>query len=101
MTLVELYRKVIEMLPKGIDVKRLNKLVEDLRSRGLWAERHSYSIRIMYNDLIVASLHLYPGFSEAVLRLYGGGLNKRVQEIVEEVLVKNLPGFNIKVQILR
>ncbi|MEM1773435.1 MAG: hypothetical protein QXQ71_06405, partial [Desulfurococcaceae archaeon] len=59
------------MLPIGISVKVLNSIVDELRKRGLWAERHSYSIRIMYNGEFVASLHIYPGFNEAVLRLYG------------------------------
>lgn len=89
------------MLPKGIDIKRLNNLVNELRTRGLWAERHSYSIRLMYNNAIIASLHLYPGFNEAELRLYGGSINGYVQRVVVEVLSKHLPDFIVKIQVLR
>jgi hypothetical protein len=84
------------MLPKGIPVSKLNNLVEYLRKRGIWAERHSYSIRMIYRGAIVASLHLYPGYSEAVLRLYGDEeSNNVVEEVVKEALVTYLPEYAI------
>lgn len=90
------------MLPMGISTKRLNNFINELRSHGLWAERHSYSIRIMYRDKIVASLHLYPGFNKAVLRLYGDDQeNKYVLLNVTKSIDKYLPGFKIEVYILR
>jgi hypothetical protein len=83
---------------RGIDVKVLNKLVEELRRRSLWAERHSYSIRIIYNNLIVASLHIYPGFNEAVLRLYGDAVSDAyVQKVISEVLPRILTGIKLRV----
>jgi uncharacterized membrane protein len=90
------------MYVKGIDVKKLNKLVDELRKRDLWAERHSYSIRIIYNGLIVASLHIYPGFNEAVLRLYGDNTSDRyVQSVVGEVLSQVLEDVKLKVVKIR
>jgi len=90
------------MYVKGIDVKKLNKLVDELRKRDLWAERHSYSIRIIYNGLIVASLHIYPGFNEAVLRLYGDNTSDRyVQSVVSEVLSQVLEDVKLKVVKIR
>ncbi|MEM2024893.1 MAG: hypothetical protein QXW94_01200 [Desulfurococcaceae archaeon] len=85
------------MFYSGVDHKKLNLVVSELRNKGLWAERHSYSIRIMYAREFVASLHLYPGFNEAVLRLYGKPeTNKVVAEAVESALGKHLPGFFVK-----
>jgi len=80
---------------KSIDVKRLNRLINELRKRGLWAERHSYSIRIIYNNTIVASLHLYPGFNEAVLRLYGDSVDNYVYSTVSRVLREVLGDFKL------
>lgn len=87
--------RLYSMLPVGIDVRVLNKIVNELRELDLWAERHSYSIRIMHKDMFVASLHLYPGYNEAVLRLYGGEANKHVQNVVRAVLEKYLPNFRL------
>ncbi|MGB9827798.1 MAG: hypothetical protein ACPLSM_04700 [Thermosphaera sp.] len=86
--------------PRGIPVKVLNKLVEELNQRGLYAERHSYSIRMMYQGRFVASLHLYPGFNQAVLRVYGESerINKTVEEVVEELVKKYLEGLELNVQ---
>lgn len=89
------------MFLRGVDVKTLNNLVRELRARGLWAERHSYSIRIAYSGLFVASLHLYPGFNEAVLRLYGHeDANRHVQKEVESLIKKYFPGYILRVVIL-
>ncbi len=89
------------MIPRGISVKKLNNFLEDLRKQGLWAERHSYSIRIMYNGKFVASLHLYPGFNEAVLRLYGDvEVNNMVQEVVYKTVSRYLPDFKLKIQVI-
>lgn len=86
------------MIPRGIDVRKLNIMVSELRKRGLWAERHAYSIRIIYSDLIVASLHLYPGFNEAVLRVYSGRVevDEFVINTVREVINKHLPEFKLR-----
>lgn len=85
------------MLPIGINVKVLNNIVYELRSKNLWAERHSYSIRIMYNGRFVASLHIYPGFNEAALRLYGSEeSNEMVLSAVKELFTKYLPHYSLK-----
>lgn len=91
------------MIPKGIDVRLLNKIVEMLRTDDLWTERHSYSLRIAYKGMLVASLHLYPGFNEAVLRLYGesSSTNNYVMGEVLRVLKITLPEFKVRVQVLR
>jgi hypothetical protein len=87
--------------PRGIPVVVLNKLVEELNEKNLYAERHSYSIRMMYNGRFVASLHLYPGFNQAVLRLYGESeaINKKVSEIVAELVKKYLENLELIVQV--
>ncbi|MEM4481993.1 MAG: hypothetical protein QXK88_05655 [Desulfurococcaceae archaeon] len=90
------------MLYPSLDHKKLNLVVSELRNKGLWAERHSYSIRIMYAREFVASLHLYPGFNEAVLRLYGKPeANKLVLEAVESALGKHLPGLFVKLVFIK
>ncbi|WP_276814911.1 hypothetical protein [Desulfurococcus amylolyticus] len=83
---------------KGIPVKVLNSMVEAFRLKGLWAERHSYSLRIMYNNRFAASLHLYPGFNEAVLRLISGDplINSRIRSIVKEIMSIYLPGYVVR-----
>jgi len=86
------------MYPRAISIRVLNKVVEELRTGPLWAERHSYSIRIMYNGVFVASLHLYPGLNEAVLKLYGPQeVNNYVKARVELIASKYLQGFKINV----
>ncbi|MFZ8791637.1 MAG: hypothetical protein ACO2OS_05090 [Thermosphaera aggregans] len=87
--------------PRGIPVRVLNKLVEELNEKNLYAERHSYSIRMMYNGRFVASLHLYPGFNQAVLRVYGESevINKKVSEIVVELVRKYLKNLELIVQV--
>lgn len=95
-------KPVDSSVPRGIEVKVLNALLDDLRKRGIWAERHSYSIRMIYSEALVASLHLYPGFGEAVLRLYGNReSNEYVLSAVRELVTKYLPDFNLKVVFLR
>jgi len=55
----------------------------------------------MYNGKFVASLHLYPGFNEAVLRLYGDvEVNNMVQEVVYKTVSRYLPDFKIKIQVI-
>jgi hypothetical protein len=89
------------MLPRGINVKVLNRLVEDMKKSGLIAERHSYSIRIMYRSHIVASIHLYPGYDNAVVKLYGDEeANRVVLETTVELLKKHLPGFKVEFQVI-
>ncbi len=86
------------MLIESRDVRRLNRLVNELKKHSLWVERHSYSIRIIYNNTIVASLHLYPGFNEAVLRLYGGVVDNYVYSTVSRVLREVLGDFKLIVK---
>ena len=89
------------MLPVGIDVRILNKIVNELRNRGLWAERHSYSIRIMHNGKFVASLHIYPGFNEVVLKLYGSRESNEITlSATKEVFTKYLPSYNLVIRFL-
>jgi len=62
------------VLPKNIlrwisarDLDMINILLE---KHGLEVSRHAYSYRLLYKGKIVASIHLYPGFEEASIRLY-------------------------------
>lgn len=87
------------MIPKGIDVRVLNKLVNELREKDLWAERHSYSIRIMHRDKFVSSIHLYPGYNEAVIRIYTDEVDsKAILGTISTTITKYLPGFTLRIQ---
>ncbi|MEM1628388.1 MAG: hypothetical protein QXP02_01795 [Desulfurococcaceae archaeon] len=82
----------------GINNRVLNNFVKELRDRGIWAERHSYSIRLMYKETIVASLHLYPGFNKAILKLYGGDIiDEYVENNVKIAMLKFLPTFHLDI----
>lgn len=78
--------------PRGIPVRIFNKILEELNERKIYAERHSYSIRMMFQGKFVASLHLYPGFNQAVLRVYGESeeVNQLIISVVRELLNKHL-----------
>ncbi|MEM2009552.1 MAG: hypothetical protein QXV51_01735 [Thermosphaera sp.] len=86
--------------PKGISVKLLNKILEELNQRGIYAERHSYSIRMMFKGRFVASLHLYPGFNQGVLRVYGDSeeINQFIVNVVGELLNKYLKELELIVE---
>lgn len=89
------------MLPVGISVRVLNNMVNYLRINGIWAERHAYSIRLIYNGKLTASLHLYPGYGLAVLRLYGDPYaNNYVSVKVSEAVEKFLPGYRLEVSVI-
>lgn len=84
----------------GIPVGTLNKLVEELRRSGVWAERHSYSIRGMYNGKFVVSIHIYPGYGLVKIRLYSGDerIDETVYNIVKQAVDKYLKGYLIEAQ---
>lgn len=89
------------MYIKGIDVRTFNRIVEELRERGLWAERHSYSMRVMLNGKFVASAHFYPGHELVVIRVYGEPAASRVAaSIIEEVLRAHLKGYKLEFQFI-
>ncbi|MET1159866.1 MAG: hypothetical protein ABWW65_02795 [Thermoprotei archaeon] len=89
-------------VPRGIDNKLLNNFIAELRRKGLWAERHSYSIRILFREKISASLHLYPGYNEAVLRLYSGDerIDKYICNTIRDLLKRFLPDYEITCSVL-
>ncbi|MEZ0394073.1 MAG: hypothetical protein ABWK00_03400 [Desulfurococcaceae archaeon] len=76
---------------------KLQRLTQALREGGLWAERHSYSIRIMYHEKFVASLHLYPLHGEAVMRLYSDEepVNDYVLNAVRKALQQHFPELRL------
>lgn len=85
------------MYIKGIDVKTFNRIVEELRKRGLWAERHSYSMRMMLSEKFVASAHFYPGHELVVIRIYGEPeAGRAAASIIEEVLRTHLKGYKLE-----
>ncbi|WP_440059956.1 hypothetical protein ACSU1N_02030 [Thermogladius sp. 4427co] len=90
-------------IPKGIHPRVFNKIVWELRSLGLWAERHSYSMRVMYRDKFVASLHFYPGYNIIEGRLYAEspGVNEYLAETLSNVLSKYLRDYKIVFRIIR
>lgn len=84
----------------GIPVEMLNRLVEELRRNGIWAERHSYSIRGMYNGKFVVSMHIYPGYRLVNIRLYSGDekIDDIVFGIVKRAVDRYLKGYLIEAQ---
>ncbi|MEM1933014.1 MAG: hypothetical protein QXY53_01225 [Desulfurococcaceae archaeon] len=75
----------------------LNHLVNELRSRGLWVERHSYSFRVMYCGKIVASFHIYPYHKEIHVRLYSGvdEIDTYLKNTLEETFIKIMGDYKI------
>lgn len=71
-----------------------------LRESGLWVERHSYSFRIMYGGRIVGSLHIYPGFREAILKVYNvnEGEASYVVSTVRRVFETLFPEYELSVK---
>ena len=61
--------------------------MQRLRENGFYVGRHSYSYRLFYEGKVVAelfnSLHLYPGYREACLRLYR--VRRDLAELAEAV----------------
>jgi hypothetical protein len=88
----------MSLLPIGIHSKILNRLVWDLRKQGLWAERHSYSFRIIYNNRFIASFHIYPGYNEVEIRVYGDEADEHVIEVIEKTITDHLPSYMIRVK---
>lgn len=84
---------------RGVRHDVLNDIVNELRKRGLWVERHSYSFRVMFRGRIVASFHIYPIHMEVDVRLYSGSVSvdNMVLKNLEEVFRKKLPGFKVNV----
>ena len=86
------------LLPKGIHVKVLNQIVWELRDRGLWVERHSYSFRVFRNERIVGSFHIYPGYNEVILRIIDKQAGEEVITIIVDVLKKHLPEYKVVIE---
>lgn len=82
--------------------RSLNLLVNELRSRGLWVERHSYSFRVMLQEKIVASFHVYPYHREIYARLYSGNeeIDSFVMKVLEETFIKILGDYKIQFSIV-
>ena len=89
-------------VPRGIHPRVLNSITWRLRKHGLWVERHTYSYRIMYRGKLIASLHIYPGYDEAILRLYSGDetVDQYIVDTVSNVFKELLPGIKLKIEVL-
>lgn len=89
------------MINKQVDHRLLNKFVWLLRNKGLWIERHSYSFRIMYGNLIIGSLHIYPGFREAVLKIHSLGTNEaeKIVYVIKSVFNELFPEYELNIQL--
>ena len=87
-----------------VRISDLDGLVQRLRENGFYVGRHSYSYRLFYEGKVVAglfnSLHLYPGYREACLRLYrvhrdlAGAVRERIIMVVRDVF----PDYKIVVK---
>ncbi|NAZ26657.1 MAG: hypothetical protein GU348_00700 [Thermogladius sp.] len=90
-------------MPRGIHPRVFNNMIRDLRGRGLWAERHSYSMRVMYEGRFVASLHFYPGYNIVEARLYAESpqLNEMLRGLINGVIAQYLPEYRVDVKVIR
>jgi len=86
-------------IPKGIHPRVLNNITWDLRSLGIWVERHSYSYRIIYGGVIVGSIHIYPGYDEVVIRI--SSKYAELLPMIAGTLLKYLPRYKITTEYLR
>ena len=71
------------MFLRWVRAKDLDCIVYELEKRDIEASRHAYSYRLLYKGMIVAGVHVYPGFNEASVRLY-----KIVHDLAEEASSK-------------
>ncbi len=84
--------------PIGIQHKILNNIVWELRKHGFWVERHSYSFRAMIKNYFIGSFHVYPGYNEVVVKLYGNlEIHRRFAETVITIFKKYLPNYRVKI----
>jgi len=85
-------------VPRGVHPRILNKLTWELRNRGIWVERHSYSYRVFYGGRIAGSIHIYPGFDEVVVKLY------REYELLAQPIISVfnsiLPQYRVRVEVV-
>ncbi len=58
---------------------------------------------MFYREHVVASLHIYPGYDEAILRLYSGdeGIDEYVARTITRVLRELLPWIRVKKEVLK
>ncbi|RLG84060.1 MAG: hypothetical protein DRO40_02525 [Thermoprotei archaeon] len=66
-------------MKQWVSARDLDALVWELDSRGIEASRHAYSYRLLYKGMLIASIHVYPGYKEISLRLY-----KFMKELAKE-----------------
>lgn len=79
--------------------RQLDAVTRLLSEKGIEASRHAYSYRLLYRGAIVASIHLYPGYEEASVRLYRAypSLAREALDIIIWVLKKVFPNYTITV----
>lgn len=85
--------------PVGLQHKLLNNIVWEFRKKKFWVERHSYSFRVMFNNIFIASFHVYPGYNEVVVRLYNNDTHVYIRfiNLFFKLFNKYMPNYYVKV----
>ncbi len=87
-------------LLKWVSVRELDSINMLLEKNGIEVSRHAYSYRLLYKGKIIASIHLYPGFEEASIRLYKYSKDEadEVKDVIIGVVKKVFPNYRISVK---
>ncbi|WFO74986.1 hypothetical protein J4526_07910 [Desulfurococcaceae archaeon MEX13E-LK6-19] len=92
------------VLPKNllrwVSARELDMINMLLEKHDIEASRHAYSYRLLYKGKIIASIHLYPGFEEASIRLYKYSRDEasEVKDVIVGVVKKVFPNYKISVK---
>ncbi len=93
---------VVKTYTRWINPKKLDELLYALREIGIDVWRHSYSYRLIYKNTIIASLHIYPGYNDIIIRILGVN-RKTAMSIMKYILTKIrevLPHYKIHIKII-
>lgn len=76
----------------------LDAVAAELKSRGYYVARHSYSYMLIERGSYAASLHIYPLLGKATLRVQasGEGADRLVTEAVS-IVERCFPGIEVEV----
>lgn len=76
----------------------MDAVAAELKARGYYVARHSYSYMVIEKGSYAASLHLYPSLGKATLRVHARG--RGAEKLTADVLLaveKYFPGVKVKV----
>ncbi|ABN70222.1 hypothetical protein Smar_1126 [Staphylothermus marinus F1] len=91
------------MYTRWVNPRKLDELVFKLRENNIFASRHSYSYRLLYNGKMIAGIHLYPGYKEVVLRIYMSNIEyaEPVLELIKNIIRKIFPDYKLNIHYIK